>query len=95
MRVTVVALLFACIGTMSATAAPVNTTPASVHASNAQPSFTEWSDQKRKPKRVQQSARVACTEFGCHPIPPGCVPVTGLDWRGYPLGYDRIVCRRR
>ncbi len=57
--------------------------------------LTDWSDQRRKPRRVEQGTRVACTEIGCYPVPPGCVPVTGYDWRGYPLGYDRIVCRRR
>jgi hypothetical protein len=95
MRVLAFALLLVGVGAVSASAAPVTTSSPVVHTNTQAGLVTDWSDQRRKPRRVQPSARVACTEFGCHPVPPGCVPVAGLDWRGYPLGYDRIVCRRR
>ncbi len=51
---------------------------------------------KKKPvKRPVRSAprQIACTEFGCHPIPPNCRPQTGYRWDGMPSGYDVVVCR--
>lgn len=38
-------------------------------------------------------SKVACTAFGCRPIPPGCTPTTGYDWWGNPTGFDDVVCR--
>jgi hypothetical protein len=97
MRFTALVLLLVGVGVAPASAAPATKSANVLHplAVTQISPITEWSDQRRKPRRVQQSAHVACTEFGCHPVPPGCVPVTGYSWRGYPLGYDRIVCRRR
>ena len=43
--------------------------------------------------RTAQPAKIACTKYGCHPIPPGCTPTTQYDFFGNPTGYDRIVCR--
>jgi len=37
--------------------------------------------------------QVACTVFGCQPIPRGCTPTQGYDWRGIPTGFDVIACR--
>ena len=43
--------------------------------------------------RTAQPAHIACTKYGCHPIPPGCTPTTQYDFFGNPTGYDRIACR--
>lgn len=50
---------------------------------------------KKTVKRPVRSAprQIACTEFGCHPIPPNCRPQTGYRWDGMPSGFDIIVCR--
>lgn len=48
----------------------------------------------RRPARVTRpQGHIACGKYGCHPIPPGCRPVPGFDWRGNPTGYDVTVCR--
>jgi hypothetical protein len=49
--------------------------------------------QGKKYVRSAQPSQIACTKYGCHPIPPGCTPTTQYDWWGNPTGYDRIVCR--
>ena len=43
--------------------------------------------------RRQEPNQVACTELGCHPIPPGCHPQTGYNWDGMPTGFDMVVCQ--
>jgi len=49
---------------------------------------------KHRAARRQRPARqVACTMFGCHPIPAGCHPEPGYDWDGMPTGFDIVVCR--
>ena len=47
----------------------------------------------RAAKRQQPARQVACTMFGCHPIPAGCHPEPGYDWDGLPTGFDIVVCR--
>jgi hypothetical protein len=47
----------------------------------------------RTAKRQRPMHQVACTVFGCHPIPAGCHPETGYDWDGLPTGFDVVVCR--
>jgi hypothetical protein len=59
---------------------------------------TDLSAQRRK--RVRRAApalstQIACTEFGCHPVPPGCTPAAGRTWRGNYSGFDVVVCPRR
>jgi hypothetical protein len=39
------------------------------------------------------SAQVACTAFGCHPLPPGCHPTQGYDFWGNPSAFDAVICR--
>jgi hypothetical protein len=34
---------------------------------------------KKAATRRQEPNQVACTELGCHPIPPGCHPQIGLQ----------------
>lgn len=64
------------------------------------PAIAQSSQQVTKPtkKTVKRPARatprqIACTEFGCHPIPPNCRPQTGYRWDGMPSGFDVVVCR--
>ncbi|HWK97302.1 MAG TPA: hypothetical protein VNR39_17940 [Pseudolabrys sp.] len=66
----------------------------------ATPAAAQSSQQATKPKKkqVKRPARsaprqIACTEFGCHPIPPNCRPQTGYRWDGMPSGFDVVVCR--
>jgi hypothetical protein len=48
---------------------------------------------RKKPRPVPRPAgQIACTHFGCVPIPPGCHSETGYLWNGLPSGYDVIVC---
>jgi hypothetical protein len=49
-----------------------------------------------KPRHVdppQSVGQIACTKYGCVPIPPNCHPDTDYYWNGMPTGYDRIICR--
>jgi len=65
------------------------------------PAAAQSSQQKAAPakkKTVKRPARsgprqIACTEFGCHPIPRNCRPQTGYRWDGMPSGFDVVVCR--
>jgi hypothetical protein len=61
----------------------------------AQSSQQVTKPQKNTVKRPVRSAprQIACTESGCHPIPPNCRPRTGYRWDGMPSGFDAVVCR--
>jgi len=50
---------------------------------------------RHKPRRsrVSQQGQIACTEFGCHRIPPNCHTTTVYTYNGLPTGYDGVVCR--
>ena len=48
---------------------------------------------KKTATRRQEPNQVACTELGCHPIPPGCHPQMGYNWDGIPTGFDIVVCQ--
>ncbi|MFN3659103.1 MAG: hypothetical protein ACK4UO_17800 [Pseudolabrys sp.] len=54
---------------------------------------TDLSAKKKRVVRGEQ--KIACTAFGCHPIPRGCYPTMGYTWDGAPSGFDVIVCPRR
>lgn len=43
--------------------------------------------------RTAQPEHVACTKYGCYPVPANCTPHTQLNWWGNPTGYDAIACR--
>jgi hypothetical protein len=66
----------------------------------------ELSAAKRKKTRSSRSARaahaygayrgtqIACTRFGCHPIPRRCGITTEYNfWTLDPTGFDAVVCR--
>jgi hypothetical protein len=36
--------------------------------------------------------QIACTQFGCLPVPRGCRPATGRTWSGLPTDFDVIAC---
>lgn len=50
------------------------------------------SKKKSAVTRQREPSQVACTELGCHPIPPGCHPQMGYNWDGIPTGFDIVVC---
>jgi hypothetical protein len=44
----------------------------------------------------RSGTQIACTQFGCHPIPPGCRIRTGYNpWTWDPTGFDEVVCPYR
>jgi hypothetical protein len=58
----------------------------------------EFSAKKRKRYRGYQAyggTQIACTPFGCRPIPPGCRIITGRTWDGTPSGFDDVICPYR
>ena len=49
---------------------------------------------KSSPSRERRApGQIACTIYGCNPVPPGCHPETGYNWDGIPTGFDIVVCR--
>jgi hypothetical protein len=36
--------------------------------------------------------QIACTQFGCHPVPPGCHPAPQRTFSGNTTGFDAVVC---
>jgi hypothetical protein len=104
-RHSLLAVLLLAAGTMSASAAtPSHGKSPQPEALSAASAATEWSAQRRvRPVRRAHAARpaygaiggIACTQFGCAPVPVGCIPVTGYDWYGYPRGNDAVVCQYR
>jgi hypothetical protein len=62
----------------------------------------EMSAAKRKRTRrgaqaygASSGTQIACTRFGCNPIPRGCQIVGGRTWDGAPSGFDDVVCPYR
>jgi hypothetical protein len=37
--------------------------------------------------------QIACTQFGCNPVPPGCHPEPQRYFSGMTTGFDAVVCR--
>jgi hypothetical protein len=76
---------------LALTVSPAAATPRADHP------VAEFSAAKRakphRPVRVAPQRKIACTVFGCHPVPRGCTPVTGFDFWGNPTDYDDVVCR--
>lgn len=48
---------------------------------------------KARRSRGSPQGQIACTELGCHRIPPNCHPTTAYYWNGIPTGYDAVACR--
>jgi hypothetical protein len=36
--------------------------------------------------------QIACTQYGCLPVPRGCYPRGGHTYSGMPSGFDVVVC---
>ena len=67
-------------------------------SASAQTSHQRSVHKKKKPVKHYRAQRgsgrqIACTEFGCRPIPRNCRPQTGYRWDGLPSGFDVVVCR--
>ena len=54
--------------------------------------IAEAKPQKQRRAPAQPPTRIACTELGCHPVPPGCIPRPGRTWSDEPSGFDVVVC---
>ena len=51
---------------------------------------------KKKSRRAAQPPQqIACTFFGCRPVPAGCYQREGFDFWGNPTGFDVIICPGR
>lgn len=89
-RVLILALACALTGGATATAEPrlngVSTTQ--IHDLSA-------ATKKKKARRAQPQQQIACTFFGCQPVPAGCYQRQGYDFWGNPTGFDVIICPRR
>ena len=90
-------LAVAIAGGMGLSAAPVHAAPGIGQSGNSAVLLSAASKKKpvkRRSTRSQRDGRqIACTFFGCQPIPRNCRPVTGYTWWGDPTGYDDVVCR--
>lgn len=86
-------LLLIALGTASVSDAVAASAPALPEMTKP----TDWSAQKRakQQRRAAPPTQIACTELGCHPVPPGCTPVAGRTWWGNYSGFDVVACPRR
>lgn len=85
--------LFAALALVLLTAPRPAAAQGLVQAPGWHPAPTPVAQTKR---RARSSGRkIACTPFGCHPIPRGCHPEPGFDFWGNPTGYDIVVCPYR
>jgi hypothetical protein len=41
---------------------------------------------------VYAQRQIACTQYGCMQVPPGCHPETGRTPSGLPSGFDVVTC---
>lgn len=81
----------------AAPAVASGTTPRSAETTRP----TDVSAVKRKRQRAVRAtprtgSQIACTRFGCRPIPPGCrieTEYNPFSWN--PSGYDAVVCPGR
>jgi hypothetical protein len=56
------------------------------------PALADAKPPKQRRVQAQPQTQIACTELGCHPVPPGCTPRPGRTWSGMPSGFDVVVC---
>jgi hypothetical protein len=42
--------------------------------------------------RGSYAAHIACTQYGCLPVPRGCYRESGRTWSGMPSGFDVVTC---
>ena len=49
---------------------------------------------RRRDRRARSNGpqQIACTTFGCHPIPRNCHVILQKYWDGTTTGYDAISC---
>lgn len=48
------------------------------------------------PSRIYTAQpQIACTQFGCIPVPRGCRPAQGRTFSGLPSDFDVVVCPGR
>ncbi len=78
-------------------AAPVHATPGVSQSAESAVLLSAASKKKPVKRRSARQSRdgrqIACTVFGCRPIPRHCRPVTGYNLWGVPTGFDDVVCR--
>lgn len=86
-------------GFIGATALPARAEPVSPAATVQAAADQAFSAQrKNKKKRARTTTgsggqQIACTQFGCNPIPRGCRVVPGkIPFTWEPSGFDEIVC---
>jgi hypothetical protein len=42
--------------------------------------------------RGSYAAQIACTQYGCIPVPRGCYREAGRTWSDMPSGFDVVTC---
>ena len=47
---------------------------------------------KSKSARASYAAQIACTQYGCIPVPRGCFVAAGRTWDDMPSGFDVVTC---
>ena len=64
--------------------------------SATQSQYLSAAKKKKKSRRAAQPPQqIACTFFGCRPVPAGCYQREGFDFWGNPTGFDVIICPGR
>ena len=58
-----------------------------------QVSLSAAKKKQRHAVRRGGGGQIACTIYGCHPIPRRCAPTTEFDFWGNPTGFDAVACR--
>ena len=43
---------------------------------------------------ARSGGQIACTQYGCIPVPRGCYARGGRTYSGMPSGFDVVVCGR-
>ena len=52
----------------------------------------EAAPRKHSPRSYAPQAQIACTQYGCMPVPPGCYREAGRTGDDSPSGFDVITC---
>jgi hypothetical protein len=62
------------------------------------PAVAEAATKHQRHKHLSKSARssyaaqIACTQYGCIPVPRGCFREAGRTWGDMPSGFDVVTC---
>jgi hypothetical protein len=99
MRVLVTLAVGSLVGTALTAAEPAVSAPALQLSPFQSSQLVDVSAAKRKKKRANSGytgTQIACTRFGCRPIPRGCrIETEYIPFTWNPSGFDAVVCPYR